>query len=185
MESTHVVLIEEHVQLHGADSEIRLVELVGNIPSERAELAPFLDQSVEETQSEEHLLEMHRLFISGEEVVVADRIRQVGSVDVQFQASRRLVRHFDSVLQNRNREMIRRVAGQPESEVRMDLFRFELLANLFQCSHPGYCKMAVLKDNPVTFLGSRFNHLHRSRSLTLTQRQRVQLVSSKTLDNNG
>ena len=56
--ATHIILVQKHVQLLGADSQISFVELVRNIPSEGSKLPSLLDQSVEETEPEEHLLEV-------------------------------------------------------------------------------------------------------------------------------
>jgi len=49
-----LVATDQH--LSHADPEIRLVELVRNVPAERTELATLLHQGVEEAQSEQHLL---------------------------------------------------------------------------------------------------------------------------------
>ena len=53
---THLILIEEHLQLPHADPEVSLVELVGDVPAEGTELPPLLDQSVEEAEAKEELL---------------------------------------------------------------------------------------------------------------------------------
>lgn len=54
---THIILIEEHIELRDADLEVCLVKLVTDIPSERAELPPLLHHRVEEAQSKQQLLE--------------------------------------------------------------------------------------------------------------------------------
>ena len=60
--------------------------------------------------------------------------------DVESQAFRRFVRHFDAVLQNCNREFGRRVTGQPQAEVGMRLVRVQLLTQLYNHvkSNAGY-----------------------------------------------
>ena len=78
--TTYVILVEKHVELFGADSEIGLVELVGNVPSEGPELPSLLHERVEETESKQQLLEMRRLFVPREELPVTDWIRQVRPV---------------------------------------------------------------------------------------------------------
>lgn len=49
--STHVILVEEHMQLLYGNPQICLVELVRNVPAERPELFPLLHQRVEETEA--------------------------------------------------------------------------------------------------------------------------------------
>ena len=48
----YLILVEEHLQLSYADTQVCLVELIGDVPTQGAELPPLLDQGVEETQSE-------------------------------------------------------------------------------------------------------------------------------------
>lgn len=55
---TNLVTIHEHVQLSDTYAKIRLIELVRNVPSQRAELSTFLNQTMEETKTEQHLLEL-------------------------------------------------------------------------------------------------------------------------------
>ena len=55
---TYFILIEEHLQLPHADTQIGLVELVGDVPAQRSKLAALLDQSVEEAQAVQHLVEV-------------------------------------------------------------------------------------------------------------------------------
>lgn len=56
------VLIQEHLKLLLADIQVFIGELVGNIPSNRTELSPVLDDSVEETEAEEKFLELCGLY---------------------------------------------------------------------------------------------------------------------------
>ena len=55
---TYFILIEEHLQLPHTDTQIGLVELVGDVPAQRSKLAALLDQSVEEAQAVQHLVEV-------------------------------------------------------------------------------------------------------------------------------
>ena len=55
--STYVVLVDEHVELAHGDAQVRLVELVRDVPADGAERAPLLDHSVEEAQAVQQLLE--------------------------------------------------------------------------------------------------------------------------------
>lgn len=56
----YLVLLQEHVQLLHGDAQVGLVELIGDVPAQWAELLPLLGQSVEEAQAVEQLLK-HRL----------------------------------------------------------------------------------------------------------------------------
>ena len=74
---TDVVLVEEHVELLGADPQVRLVELVGDVPSQGSELPPLLHESVEEAEAEQEFAELGSLLVASEELVVTDRVSQV------------------------------------------------------------------------------------------------------------
>ena len=52
-----VVGVDEYLQLSHADAEIRIVESVGDVPSQRSELSSFLDECVEEAETEDQALE--------------------------------------------------------------------------------------------------------------------------------
>ena len=47
----------QYLELPDGDPQVRLVELVGDVPAQRAELAPLLHQGVEEAKAEQQLLE--------------------------------------------------------------------------------------------------------------------------------
>ena len=47
----------EYLQLSYGYPQVRFVESIRNVPAEWTELSPLLDKSVEETQTEEQLLE--------------------------------------------------------------------------------------------------------------------------------
>ena len=69
----------------------------------------------------------HGVFDGGEELGVGDGVGHVGADDVEAQPLGRLVRHLDAVLQDRHRELVGRVARQPEAEVRVARVRVQLL----------------------------------------------------------
>ena len=55
----YLVLLQEHVQLLDGDTQVSLVELVGDVPAHGAELPPLLGQGVEEAQAVQQLLKHH------------------------------------------------------------------------------------------------------------------------------
>ena len=57
--STHLVLIDEHLQLPDTDPEVGLIEFVSNVPTQGPKLPPLLYKSVEEAQPEEETLPFH------------------------------------------------------------------------------------------------------------------------------
>lgn len=67
----------------------------------------------------------YRLLAATEEVWIRYRIAEIGSLDVGSQTFRWFVGHLDTVLQDRNREVVGRVTGQPQAEVRMDGVRIQ------------------------------------------------------------
>ena len=46
-----LVIIDEHLQLTDADTQVRLIEAVGNIPTKWTKLSPLLHQSMEEAEA--------------------------------------------------------------------------------------------------------------------------------------
>lgn len=52
---THLILVEEDLQLPHANSKVSLVELVGDVPSEGAKLPPLLHKGMEEAQTEQEV----------------------------------------------------------------------------------------------------------------------------------
>ena len=56
MHSVLVLNIQIYLQLPDADAQVRLVESVGNVPSQRTVLLPLLNQSMEETHPVQQLL---------------------------------------------------------------------------------------------------------------------------------
>ena len=53
-----IIFVDKHLQLSGGDSQIRLVEPIGYVPSHRSEFASLLNQRVEETQAKEKFLKL-------------------------------------------------------------------------------------------------------------------------------
>ena len=81
-----LVLVQEHLQLPQADAQVGLVELVGDVPAEGAELAALLDEGVEEAEAEEEFAPRHGLVAVVEEVEVRDGVVHVGADEVGAQA---------------------------------------------------------------------------------------------------
>ena len=52
----YLIFIEEHPQLFDADTQVSLVELVRNVPSQWSKIPPLLNKSVEETQAKKQAL---------------------------------------------------------------------------------------------------------------------------------
>ena len=52
---THLILVEEDLQLLHANSKVSLIELVGDVPSEGAKLPPLLHKGMEEAQTEQEV----------------------------------------------------------------------------------------------------------------------------------
>lgn len=71
------------MELHHADPQIGLVELVADVPANGAELAALLDQRVEEAESVEESLEIQTLLTTLVPLRVADGVAQVRPHDVR------------------------------------------------------------------------------------------------------
>lgn len=83
-----------NLQLHHADPEIALIELVLYVPPEGSERLPLLHDGVEEAQREQQPAPVLGPRARDVELRVADRIRDVRAVDVIFEAFRSLIRHL-------------------------------------------------------------------------------------------
>ena len=57
-----LVFVEEHLQLLLADHEVLVGEFVGDVPADRPELPPVLDDCMEEAEPEQQFLEFFWLF---------------------------------------------------------------------------------------------------------------------------
>ena len=51
-----IIFIDEHLQLSDADTKVRFIEAIRNVPTKRTKLSPLLHQSMEETQAKQELL---------------------------------------------------------------------------------------------------------------------------------
>ena len=80
------VLVEEDGELADGDAQVGLVELVRNVPANRSELAPLLDQRVEKAQSEQQPLPRRLVGDAREELLVGNRIREVRTEHVETQS---------------------------------------------------------------------------------------------------
>lgn len=171
---------EKRLQLSHTDFQVRITELVRNIPSERAELHTLLHCCMEKAKTKQHLSPCWRFVVVDlvEKLWIIDRITRITLiiphsltrlVTVEFnmsleallsllrksfpagtmlcipgtylnhvgsQSFGRLICHFDSILENRNWKLVRRVAGEPEPEHHIRRLRSELLADLLQRRHP-------------------------------------------------
>lgn len=93
------VLVEEDTELSDWDTKIVVVELVRDVPAERAELSSLLNNGVEESKTKDHLAEFSGLYAVIEEVLhVRNRIEQERTVQVSFKTFGRLVCHLNTVL---------------------------------------------------------------------------------------
>lgn len=128
--TSHLVLVQEHLQLHDADPQIGFVELVRDVPSQGSELASLLDGGVEKAQTVQQFLENVGLLATLEPFQVGDRIAHVRTGDVRSQTFGRLVGHFYTVLQDQDRKMFCGIGGQPEAEVRVGRVGCEVFTDL-------------------------------------------------------
>ena len=83
-----------YLLLFHTDTEVTLIELIGNVPSQGSKLPPLLHQSMEETQSEEKLAPNLRFVAALEEGGVRNGVIQVGSEEVGPQPFGRLISHL-------------------------------------------------------------------------------------------
>ena len=102
-----VIAIDKHLELADTDAQIGLIEAVG------PELAALLDEGVKEAEAVKEALEGQVLAMLNivKEAHVTDGVVQVGAEQVHAQTSWRFIGHFDAVLEHRDRELGRGIAG--------------------------------------------------------------------------
>mmetsp|Transcript_51367 Transcript_51367/g.135447 ORF Transcript_51367/g.135447 Transcript_51367/m.135447 type:complete len:294 (-) Transcript_51367:2736-3617(-) len=91
------ILVQKDPQLKLANIKIFIREVVGNIPSDRAEAPPLLHHCVEEGKSKQQFAERHRLCTAFQRSGVQG---QIGPLQIRTQALGRLRRELDSALQD-------------------------------------------------------------------------------------
>ncbi len=88
------------------DPEIRLIELIRNVPSEGSKLPPLLNEGMEEAEAKEHLVPVLEIVLDTVVVVrVRDGVPHEGTEEIGSKTLRSLVRHLHAVLENRDREV--------------------------------------------------------------------------------
>ena len=99
-------MLQAHLQLLYRNEVIRIVEPVRDVPADRPEVPPLLDDGVEERDGEEETSEDPRLLVAAlVEFRVADGIVRVAPDQVLDETRRRFIRHLDTVLEDRHREL--------------------------------------------------------------------------------
>mmetsp|Transcript_24327 Transcript_24327/g.56076 ORF Transcript_24327/g.56076 Transcript_24327/m.56076 type:complete len:217 (-) Transcript_24327:1348-1998(-) len=131
-----IVLVEEHRELASGDSQVGIVETVGDVPPQRAIESPLLDERMEEAEGVDQPAELLRLGAALVKVLVRDRVSLEATHNVRAQALRRLDCHLHAVLEHRDREHRRRVGGAPESEVVVGHTNREALGQPLEVIHP-------------------------------------------------
>ena len=56
-----LIFIQEHSELAHADALVPIIKAVGDVPAQGPKLAPLLNQGMEEGQTQQEILEGHRL----------------------------------------------------------------------------------------------------------------------------
>ena len=108
-----VIAIDKHLELADTDAQIGLIEAVGDVEAERPKLATLLDEGVKEAEAVKEALEGQVLAMLNivKEAHVTDGVVEVGAEQVHAQTSWRFIGHFDAVLEHRDRELGRGIAG--------------------------------------------------------------------------
>ena len=71
-----------------------------------------------------------------------------------------------TILKDGDREVLRRIAGQPQTELLVGAFwNNDLLTNLLEFWHPRGSKMAVLKHHPSALFDGLVYHISSNRTL--------------------
>lgn len=102
---------------------------------------------MEEAEGEEQLLVLV-LLLTASELLLGYQV--VETLQVGFQALRRLGGHLDARLQDADGELWVGGAGEPKAEIGMRLLYLQLLYELVKLWHPGERQVTVGQEDPVT-----------------------------------
>lgn len=171
-----VIFIKKHFKLSLAHCQVLIGKFVGDVPANWSEFSSVLNNSMEQAETKEKLFEC--LWFLAVLQLFVGKVR-VGTQEIGTKSLWWLNCHLDSVLQDRNWELTRRHRGQPETEILVHIF-IKLLNQLFEFWHPTDSKMAVLKDNPCTFLRTLTDKALGFCTLTLAKRNRVNTFAHST-----
>mmetsp|Transcript_133841 Transcript_133841/g.232250 ORF Transcript_133841/g.232250 Transcript_133841/m.232250 type:complete len:291 (+) Transcript_133841:1595-2467(+) len=175
-----VRLIDVLLQLPDADAQVRLVELVVLVPTERSKLAPLLHYRVEEGEPEDDLLPHLRPVAGLEEGGVAQWVRRERPEEVPLEASGGLSHHFEPVLEEADGEFGRRHGREPQAEITVDpalhVWPAVFPNQTLQGRHPRQVQMAVLQQNPQPLLPAELHLLCRPLTHAHPQGQALQLL---------
>eukprot|EP00982_Pelagococcus_subviridis_P013196 31229-Pelagococcus_subviridis.AAC.8 len=151
-----LVRVEVRLQDVVGDGKVRVVEVVRDVDAQRSKLSSLEHDGVEVRQREEEL-----------RVLVLRLARVEGLLrDARLTA-----------LENREREVRRRVGRQPQPEVLVRLLLVERLDDLLQVREPRQHEVAVREEHPVPFDRRRRDELRRHRGLALTERDAEKLFA--------
>eukprot|EP01136_Pigoraptor_vietnamica_P000134 Opistho-1_new@25059 len=164
-----VDLVEVVLHKLHAREEVRLVELVGDVPAERAELAALLHRRVEERDRVEHRLPERQ--VVHVEHVLRDPV--VRALEARLDALRRLVRELDARLQQADRELRVLLRRDPKAEVLVDLLRHR--QRVEQLVHKVEAEVAVLQQHPAARLHELLHQAPRVHLLALAHRNGARL----------
>eukprot|EP00955_Chlamydomonas_euryale_P005073 54229-Chlamydomonas_euryale.AAC.5 len=147
-------------ELH-ARAQVRLVELVRDVPADGAKLAALLRDRVQEAHDEEQLAPL----------LARDRVQQVlrdplvRRAQPGLHADRGLVGDLDAHLQQANGELRVRLCGDPQAEVLVDVLLLDQVRlHLGQIRQP---QVRVLEQHPLTLECRRRHVLARDDLLAL------------------
>lgn len=98
-------------ELHGK-KEVEIVAFL----TQRSKVPPLLHQSMEEGETEQEFLPDDLFLGAAEEVRISNGVTQVRAQQIGSDSFGRLIGHLQSILQDADRELVRWVACQPQSE---------------------------------------------------------------------
>ena len=91
-----VCMLIAYLLLFHTNAEVRLIELVGDVPAQGPKLSSLLHEGVEEAQPKEKLAPGAGLVAALKEVEVRYRVGEVGSEEVGTETLGRLVGHLNT-----------------------------------------------------------------------------------------
>jgi hypothetical protein len=150
-----ILFIQENFEHSKTGFKIRIIELIGSVPTKRSEFTTLLNNGMHECESKDKLAPDFR-FLAVVEVVLAKVSK--GTLEVGFDSAGRLGSHLNRVLESRDGEVGCWHRSEEKTEVRIDIAGFlEVEHNLLEVGHPGLHQMAILQHHPSSVSFRLFN----------------------------
>mmetsp|Transcript_10894 Transcript_10894/g.17971 ORF Transcript_10894/g.17971 Transcript_10894/m.17971 type:complete len:313 (-) Transcript_10894:1057-1995(-) len=172
--------LQQRPELRPAGRQIFWCELIGNVPSNSSETSPLVHHGMEEAQSKYQASMNFWNLASTIKFLFAhagEGLQELGT-----NSSWSSICHLYACLQDHYWKFKTRGRREPQSEISMDRLWFQIFPQSLKLRHPRHTQVAIAQQHPTTEYSSLLHQLFRSGSLSLAQRDEVELIFQFHLD---